>query len=546
MAIAAYDSDLTTANGGLVSDASNAATWDESSNGGYDDGGSPVDETNFFIQGSSCVSAQFTKTGVGSILNIEGSLFDFTASDTHLLIWAFWSAPSSLETYANGGMRLLMGDSIGDFWYFNASGSDFEPNPYGGWYNFALCNDVAVRDGVVGSPTISYRVAGMSVNATAQSRGNPFAVDVIRIGRCTLEVTEGQAGDYGTFKGMSNFNDSSGERYALFQAGLGGYRYQGLMSLGLTGTAVDFRSSNVNIIVANTPKSSVDFNKIEVHNAGSNIEWTSVNISSPGVNEPIAATRSPGAFEVVDNATVVKTTCVFTDLTTFIYQGNSTLNQCTFRRCGLITVGGATFNGGLITNSIGAVSAITDNLSVFNKTEFESDGSNHAVELTSIGGGSMTWSGSTLGYDVGTTGSPIIPTSTGNEDIYLNFTSASDITINVAAGATTPSVRIGAGVTGNVNVVAGALVLKMIVKDQSGVEVVGAYAYIDNDNITPFILNSTTDANGEASISYSDGAVAGTTWRVRKYGYKPFLGTVDIAGSDITLPITLITDPQQT
>ncbi len=88
--------------------------------------------------------------------------------------------------------------------------------------------------------------------------------------------------------------------------------------------------------------------------------------------------------------------------------------------------------------------------------------------------------------------------------------------------------------------------LKMIVKDESGVPIETAFAYIDDDNVSPYILNTTTNASGEASVSHSAGAVTGSRWRVRKYGYKPYTSLVDIEAENITIPITLITDPQQT
>jgi len=232
MAVAAYDSDLTSANSGLVDEALTAGNWDESSVAAWADGGTETAEGNFYIQGTDCISAQFTKTGVGTLLNdINQFAGTFTVdTDGAILIWAFWASPASLATYANGGIRTIIGDTLGDFYAFKASGSDFEPNPFGGWYCYAVAPDTATADSTVGTPDNTWAIAGIAINATAQSRGNPFAVDAIRVGRCAMEVTEGQAGDYGTFTGMASFDDSSGQRYGLFQAVSGGYRWQGLMS----------------------------------------------------------------------------------------------------------------------------------------------------------------------------------------------------------------------------------------------------------------------------------------------------------------------------
>ena len=90
------------------------------------------------------------------------------------------------------------------------------------------------------------------------------------------------------------------------------------------------------------------------------------------------------------------------------------------------------------------------------------------------------------------------------------------------------------------------ITLTMTVKDENNVPISGAFAFIDDAAITaPYIMNTTTDALGVASVSYSGGASLGSKWRVRKYGYKPYSQSVDIGSINIDLPVTLILDPQQ-
>ena len=447
MAVAVYDSDLTAANGGELTIANASANWDESSNGAWDDAGTMVDETNFYIQGSECISAQFTKTGVGTIINIQGTAFTVD-TDGAILIWSFWASPSSLATYANGGVRTLVGNTLGDFIAFKASGSDFEPNPIGGWYNFAIDPDVATVDTAVGSPTGIWTHVGMAINATAQSRGNPHAVDAIRVGRCSLEVTAGDATAYGTFTGMSNFDISTAQRYALFQKIFGGYRWQGLMSIGLAGTSVDFRDSNANIFVANTPMVSSAFNRIEFRNSASNIEWTSISMSAQdGVDNLIAATNSRGNFEVVDNATVVFNTCSFTDMGTFIFNDGAnanTINGTTFRRCDKITTAGATLSGCTIDDTFNATVALTTsspaNAAKISDTEFISGGNGNGLEITGTAA-NITLSGLDFtGYS---------PTVDADKAIY----------VNIATGSMTINISGGSGVTASAHVrTAGAIV----------------------------------------------------------------------------------------
>ena len=133
----------------------------------------------------------------------------------------------------------------------------------------------------------------------------------------------------------------------------------------------------------------------------------------------------------------------------------NTITNSSFNQCGLLTINGS-LTGCTINDGTASASLITSALSKIIGNTFVSDGSNHAVELTSIGAGSMTWDNQLSGYVTGGSGgSPITPTSTSNEAIYINVATASDFTINVADGATVPSVRVGASFTGSVNVVAG-------------------------------------------------------------------------------------------
>jgi hypothetical protein len=128
---------------------------------------------------------------------------------------------------------------------------------------------------------------------------------------------------------------------------------------------------------------------------------------------------------------------------------------CTWNLSGLVTLAtGGTLDGCTINDSTGAVSVLTDSLDDLTDCTINSDGSNHAVELSSVGGGTMSWDTITTGYETGASASPVTDTSTGNEDIYVNLASGT-LTISVSDGATIPSIRLQAASTAVVNVVAG-------------------------------------------------------------------------------------------
>lgn len=465
MATAAYDSDLTAANGGELTLADNAGVWDESSDASYDDNGAPIDETNFFIQGTSCVSCLWSKTGIGTAIFI-GTTFT-VPTDGAILIWSFWAAPASLNTYANGGVRTLVGDGLGSFDTFKASGSNFAPNPIGGWAQYAVDPNIATAHASVGTPA-SWTHIGMVVDASAQARGNPFGVDAIRVGRCTLEVIDGFTLTAGTFAGIATFDTSTDQRYGLFQTVFGGYKWKGLMSLGVTATAVNFIDSNANIFVDNVPQVSALFNRIEVNHASSVITWTSVSISAQdGLNNAVAATASVGDFECVDNATVTKNSCTFTDMNTFIYQSNSTLTSSIYRRCGSVTQGGATFTGNTFDEAKGTHALLSTPTTIGSVTgnTFTSDGTGYAVELgTTTDGTTITWDNTDSGYAA-------VDGVTGNETIHITFNGTTK-DISVAAGASTPTVHNSG--TGTVTVTAGLLTVRVTVTDTSGTPIENA------------------------------------------------------------------------
>jgi hypothetical protein len=115
------------------------------------------------------------------------------------------------------------------------------------------------------------------------------------------------------------------------------------------------------------------------------------------------------------------------------------------------------------------------------------------------------------------------------------------VTIYVSGGDQ-PSIRNGIGASTSLP---SSISLTMTVKNEAGATISGAYAYIDNDDNSPYIMNTVTDSVGVATTGYADGPANDSIWRVRLYGYKPYRQTVDIGLIDISLPVTLITDPQQ-
>jgi hypothetical protein len=436
MAVPAYATDLanvTTADSGTFTEFTGMAS-----------GGTPSAETDYYVQGTACSSALgYTKTGLCSFAFDYGSGIT-VPTDGAVLFWHWFGCPTSLDTYANGGQRAVIGSALADWKAWITGGVNDPPMPYGGWKNVAVDPTVG-NDYSNGTPTATLQWFGVAVNlAIGVSRGNVHAMDAIRYGRCEIRATSGDVTTPATFTGLAQFNDYNDatngyNRYGLFQAVGGGYLWKGLMSLGLSGTAVYFVDANKNITIDNTRKVGANFNKVEVNNVSSVVQWTGISIAALG-------TVAKGRFEMVANADVDLVSCTFTDMDTFVFQSNALVNGTTFRRCGQVTIGGGTFSSCTFDQSTASSAVLASspaNAALITSTEFTSDGTGHAIEITGTAA-DMGLSGNIFtGYAAYVEGG----TSTGNEAIFVNIGSGT-MTISISGGGSTPSYKTaGATVT---------------------------------------------------------------------------------------------------
>ncbi len=454
----------------------------------YTAGRSPIeDDEDMPIQGTVHASLTFNATGNGGVL-VPGNSFTYSAGD-YIFGWIKWTAPSTIDTYANGGLSMLLGSSASVFNVYYIGGSDREPNPYGGWQNVAVLPTMT-PDENAGNPT-AYHYVGCGAKCIKKvSKGNPLAFDVFRYGRGELRIAGGESGNYATFSGIAAINDSNSNRWGLFQAIAGGYKWKGLLTFGY-GSLVNFVDANTSIVIENSEWVSSDFNKIEIKNSSSNVAWTAVTVSS------LCAT-SKGSLEMVDNATLDFTSCVFNDMDTFIFMSNAALVGTTFRRCGQVTLGGATIEGCTFDKTTAAI-ALTcgSSISTLSDTDFVSDGSSHAIEIT--GGTSHTFDGiSFTGYESYQAGG----TSTGNEAVYVNIGSGN---VTLYADAQFSYRTAGASVT----IIAGAVDVTLTAVDISG-------DAVDDVSVALYAKDGTGDLPYLDSISISN---SGTTATVTHSGH---------------------------
>lgn len=543
MAVPVYSNDLTTIATG--DSGFDLGVWDESGDAGWDTAGAMVDDENLqYVKTSinsgeaadSCTSAQYTKVGTGSGAAGPGTImYAHTAAftvpaDGVVLIDDLWAAPLALNPFAGtfgsaeAGVSVLIGNDVSNFDVHYVSGSDKAPAPEGGWTTY--CVDPTVTpDGTIGTVSTTQCV-GVGIAAVAQARGNPHACQSVRYGRAEVEYTVGDATTPATFGGYATLDNAAADRFNLLQIIPGGYQARGLMTFGVAATAVYFEDSDKSIVISDDPKVGSAFNKGVVNNASSILKWTNIAVTN-------LSSVAKYTFTVNDSATTEHTGCVFTDIGAFTYGSNSTQTNVTYRRQELVTQGSATFTGCTFDKSIGAVALSIDNLALVTANTFSSDGTGYAGDLGTISSNTtLSWDNLESGYVAGSSGSNVSVTPTGNETLLVNVAAGITLDINIVAGASIPSVANSG--TGTVNIVAGLVTLT--IETQTGNEVRISQGSFTLQHIQDVV-------SGQETYSYT--YVAGTKVRISVggAGLVRKTNTYTLSASDATLLLTLDPDP---
>ena len=374
-------------------------------------------------------------TGTGTLKYPSGNIYH----------WGLFLAAGALFTKANGGFQIYASDGT-NVSYWNVAGSDTYDGGFFKWATSTLNTPSETSGTAANLGNITFIGLVTDVGG-ATTRFDNFVADALDVGfgltfdgTTTTDAlfTEAAAIDNATAEGiLQNFggviysqgnlefsgtSQTSDTESLIFRDSLNGaYTY----TLDITGTVV-FNNSQV------SAEGAVDYDF-------DSSAATAFTMGGGGLYK--FKTLTLGAGQAINNATFQDggTSTISADLT-----------GCTVNKCGQVSLL-AVSNGCNFTDSSGTSAAVVDDLAKLSAGTFKSIGTGHAVELTSIGGGSMDWSCTTTGYDAGVSGSPVTPTSTGNEDIYISATTGT-ITINVVDGATIPSIRSEGAV---VNVVAG-------------------------------------------------------------------------------------------
>lgn len=463
----------------------------------------------------------------GATLSVTTS---FTSAGNHVRAWFQFTAVPDLDFIdfeLNGGTAtyiLFDGPS-------GTNAASGVPRYRGGWFYVLVDLDGTPDSGTVPTTTTSI---GYEFNRVSQPRNviNTFA-DVLWRGD-GYTCTGGTSGDPITFETIASADASAGLYYGVVQTVRDTTFMFGAVTIGSGATATYCTVANEAIIFDDQRLAATDLYKIIATGSGATFDATNSLFKGNG----------PQTFDFDMSAvnTLVCDTNVLIQAVPTFGSGQS-VDSTTFINCGLTTGGGATFTGCTFDESTSASSLTLTALTQIVDCEFMSDGSNNAVELTGTVPSEYTWDHISSGYLAGSLGDFTTGTNV-NATLYINpsVTSTTDLILNIPIGITVPSIRFGTNYSGTVTIRNEPKTIDVNVKDEDGVNVSGAFVYID-DGVTE-IFNGTTDASGNIT-QQQYGGTNNSTLRVRKFGKVPFETTIGTASGNTNTLVQILTDDQQ-
>jgi hypothetical protein len=542
---------------GIIANADNYASdtaggsWGVAGSGGA----SASLTTDTFYYGSGSISTAVSGSNKWAWVYHDigaGNELDFGVAGAEenqfIYIWIHCPTIGLSATLANEGVSIRVGSGTGAYRTFVVAGSTGSNGWDGGWQCFVIDPTQTGSITDTGTPDLtSIRYIGAQLRTTSTAKGDNLFISQIAVGS-GIRITGTSTTAWSD--AVAYCTDLTNRAWGMLQEREGIYYAYGNIIVG-DGTATTDFDDDGRIIQFGTSEylsgTGTTFNSslpttafgITLDDGTGTTTFTDgviVGTDNGRSGSTILGNANENVFISFDGLTNAGSDVNLYGTTLKSLYGTITLEADTdhaylgvnFIDCSQVDAGG----GAVIRNCIFAETADADSALLWNESidiqdsAFIANTTGAAIEHPSAAGTPYDY------YDL---------TFSGNTFDGLN-SSGTNITVNLN-GTSDASTDEGA----NTITYASSATLTMIVKDQGGSVVSGAYAYIDDNNETPYIMNTTTNASGIATTGHTAGAVTGATWRVRKYGYKPFVVIADIPASGATtIPVTLITDPQQT
>lgn len=412
MAAQSITTDLTVGNNEMTLMEAGTNTAD------FGSGQGATDETDFYIQGSQSFSRKVS--GNNSVGGFGISATGPSVSGQHIYIWANCLTPGLVNTTANGGIRVSIGNSTNAYDDFFVSGSE---DLIGGWKCYCVDYE-ATPDLTTGNPSGTGTV-GCQLRTIGTINKSNLGVDAIRYGT-GIDATGGGTPDPDlTFQNISDTDSTTSNQWGVCQPSAAGVNLQGRIRIGAddTSTATTFVDIDAVVTKVNNNPAGVNantktnFSGLVLQGSLTTVSLTgclflSLDLTDKGFIDASSATNGIGTSNI--------TACTFLDWGTVSGRSSLAIDECSFKNAGILTS-----NGSSITDcnfdSCEPVNMGTA-LSDISGCTFTSGGTGHAI-TTSINTGTISFNNNNFnGYGTGA-------------NAAINFTSTTgSVTINYAGG----------------------------------------------------------------------------------------------------------------
>ena len=481
-------------------------------------------DTEKMRQGAACLAVK-----ASAVLSIvykydQGGAAGVDMTGQHFFVWMM--STSTIETLANGGFRIYAEDKNGAWKEWYVGGSD---NYGGGWQRFCASSGATAQNSSGTYDPLYHRYLGVRFYTTGKSTVNNCFWDFVHYGS-GLKVTSA-ATDTITWQNIYDADNTAA--YGIVSKLRGLFFVQGRLEFGDTSTLdISFGDTSQIVIFQDSPRIASTLYQVVIQgrSGGTTKFVMGTKSGESGVSGCILKSGGATKFSITATSTYITELklygCVLLDAGTISLPADATGREvlnCTFEACAKALVSTC------IVKNCNFISSDADAILV-SSTTFKTTYCNfincpNGVEIDT--------------YGVGYSFSALI---FSNTTYHVNNSCGQALTIGNANGSNA-STYTGSTVTFTTSVQ-----LTMTVKNEATPPqpIVGAFAYIDDIDESPFIMNTTTDGSGVATVLYQGSPVNNSRWRVRKYGFRNFKQLIDIGSSNISLPVTLAVDPQQT
>ena len=408
-------------------------------------------EPDIVYQGSGATPEEISRkigASAGGFAITPGAATDIsTATGTYQTFVMKYNAANSaaLETLATPGMQARLGSASGVYAQYDFGGSDAYPEKGGFIFLCADPNITGYHTATVGSPSYTaFDYFGIVGDFTATSKSENLVHSAVDVGDGYTITGGGGADPTAQFSDISAFNSTLANRHGFFfalEGEEGAYGCYGTLQWGSSATAVDHQDNSASTI----------FFLDGFYAAGwSGIRDSAENASTvigPSGNTYISRGSTAGATDtravynaVGTNGTPTRTGETFKNFAEFTAAAAFSYVACDIETADFTHATATLTDCTLRCNAASGVATCNDFTPAdATNVTFAQSGGGHAIEITSTG----TISYTSLFFDgFGADGA-------NDAAIYNN--SGGAVTINIAGGGDTPTVRNGTGASTTIN-----------------------------------------------------------------------------------------------